>query len=179
VDKIRKIVALLWYSKERLVLVIMVCFLCYRVYEVMYPPEDDGVAVTPSPPKPLPESNEMRAQLVGEVLPPLVPPRPRVDGPEDVASLYRRHPFWVASSPGAPAGDAATETADIELLDIQTMGNRVRARLRTGTTRSWYDEGAEFADYILEDIDPDARSVTVYATRLGERLNLNLDQGAS
>lgn len=157
---------------------VMVGFLCYRVYEVMYPPEEEYQA-PPTPPVKLPATEEERRQLHGEVLPPLVPPRPRVDAPEDVASLFRRNPFWYASSVSAPGDETTVERLDIQLLDIQRVGQGYRARIRTGNVRKWYVEGAPFEEYVLEEIDAEARTVTIYAKRLEERLTLNINQTPS
>lgn len=167
VDKLRKVLGWIWHNKERMVLVVMVVILCYRVYEVMNPPPEEGPANYPSP-------ITDRARIPPEAQPPVPPETVSIDVPGNYSNLYRQNPFWYHSGERTGAGEQAVtpEDLDIELLAIREVNGRWRAQLRTQTTRDWYDEGEEFEEFVLEQINPEENSVVIYAARVAERLTL-------
>ncbi|MBI2432632.1 MAG: hypothetical protein HYV26_07165 [Candidatus Hydrogenedentes bacterium] len=175
VDKLRKIAAWVWLNKERMVLLIAVGILCYRVYEVIFPPP-------PEEPKPTnPPKNELPAPgpETEKLLPPSPPPRPPIDAPDDYASLYRRNPFSYSSAGGGGATEVKEDELDIALLNIQPGNDGARAQLRAGAAKKWYKEGEPFQGYVLEDIDVDAKTVTIYSEQLEKRQTLEMEQPAS
>ncbi len=169
VDKLRKAFGWIWYNKERMVLVVMVAILCYRVYQVMNPPPEEGPTHYPPP-------ITDTAQIPAEAMPPVPPETVPIDVPGNYSNLYRQNPFWYHSGDRARSEDKALtpEDLDIELLAIREVSGRWRAQLRTQTTRAWYDEGEEFEEFVLEQINPEQQSVVIYAARYAERLTLTM-----
>ena len=62
-DKLRKIGLWFWYNKERMVLLVMLVVLAYRVYGVLYPGDAPVWKNIPVPQTSLPESAEERQTL--------------------------------------------------------------------------------------------------------------------
>ena len=54
------------------------------------------------------------------------------------------------------------------------MGDRWRAQLRTRSTTKWYDEGEEFEQFILEQVNPEDKTVVVYSEQYGRRFTLEM-----
>jgi len=169
VDKLRKIGRWVWHNKERMILAVMVVFLCYRVYIVINPPQEVE-SINPQPPI------ERVEQIPPEVMPPPVTMRPPVEVPGNYTSLYRRNMFWVHSTleQGEDNGEVTVEDLELNLVDIKEAGGRWRARMRTSTAEEWYDEGEQFEEFELIEIRQDEGCVEVYAERYGRRFTLCL-----
>ena len=152
-----------------MVLVVMVVILCYRVYEVMNPPPEEGPANYP-PPITDPE------RIPPEARPDIPPETVSIDVPGSYSNLYRQNPFWYHSGERRASEDQALtpEELNIELLAVREVNGRWRAQLRTETARGWYDEGEEFQEFVLEQINPEEESVVIYAARYAERLTLTM-----
>lgn len=166
VDKLRKAALWVWLMKERIVLLIMVGVLCYQVYQVFGPQEVvDEIRLRP----PATTMEGARADLVPPN-PGFAPPRPVPGG---YANLYNQNPFWYYSG---SRGAGATSQADLEisLVQIQKVGNRFRAKIKTRSASKWYDEGDAFEEFVLESISPDDETVVVYAESLAKRITLEL-----
>lgn len=169
-DKIRKIAAWIWNNKERMVLVLMVGFLMYRVYQVFFPPPPPEEAALRPPAQSLPEDPPPG------VSPPRPPVQPPMRLPGDYATIHQRNPFWYFGRQQAGSGSDASTDVQIDVLRIREVNNQYRAQLRTATTTGWYNEGERFEEFELVSIDPDEDSVTVYAERLGRRITLTVGQ---
>jgi len=169
-DKIRKIVSWIWYNKERMVLVVMVGFLMYRVWQVFYPPPMPEEAFLRPPMQSLPE----------EPGPGIEPPRPPIAPPMripgDYATIHQRNPFWYYGRQTAGAGRGDAADVQIQLLRIRVVNNQNRVQLRTATTTGWYNEGERFEEFELVSVDPENNTATVYAERLGRRITLTVGQ---
>lgn len=167
IDRIRKAAFWVWQNKERMVLLVMLGVLCYQVYSVFNPPAPP-IERTLMPPKNSVEGVEASR------LPPPVPLDPPLKLPGDYAGLYRQNPFWEKA--GAQTGSGGPDFY-AELLDIQDLGNRLRARIRTRTRTGWYDEGARFEELTLEQINKAEGYVVIYAESLGKRKRVSLSSG--
>ena len=160
-DKLQKVFKGLWRFKERFVLILLLGFLCYRVYELFVPkvleaapPDQKGKAEPPQPP----------------------PNNPPVDAPGQYAGLYHSNPFtYFSDAPTSGEGGLTGKEAGIELLNIKQMpGGKWRAQLKTGAAKKWYDEGEPFEEFKLESINPDDKTVVVYAERFAKTVTLRL-----
>ncbi|MDX9972423.1 MAG: hypothetical protein RBU21_05455 [FCB group bacterium] len=163
-DKLRKLGLILWQNKERMVLVILVAVLAYRVYKVMTetfePPElSEGATVAATD-----------SEAAGSN------PIPTDEGSsENYRTLSERNPFWYygARTEGT-ATEGINEEDDIALLDIQrSPGGQYAAQIQTTGTK-WYQEGEPFESYQLLKIDPENRSVEVYSGKSGTTLTLTM-----
>ncbi|NLV43011.1 MAG: hypothetical protein GXY07_00765 [Candidatus Hydrogenedentes bacterium] len=171
-DKLRKIGSWFWYNKERMVLIIMVIVLAYRVYGVISPAEPPSWPPIPIPQTELPETEEERQALGMPGLPPLPP----TDGlPGTYTSFYERNPFWYYSDGDDDDDDdkaIGSEDLNIMLLKIQDVGGKPRAQLRTTSTTKWYSEGEKFEEFELVSIDPETESVVIYSERYSRQFTL-------
>ncbi len=171
VDRLIKAGNWLWLNKERIVIVIAVCVLGYRIYLVVVPPEPpDQVQVT----LPRDVDNVPEAQRA-ELLPGQPPPRPARRLPETYRALVNEHPWWYFGE-GSAAGSGEVTAADLglALVRIQELGDNVRAQIRTPTTTRWYDPGEKFEEFELLDIDPDAGTVAVLSDEYQKTFVLEL-----
>lgn len=163
-EKLRKIGLMLWNYKELMVLVVMLLILVYRVYGVLtYTVAADWTR--PMPPKQqLPEEAEYRQEMG---LPSNPPQRPSMDMPAVYVSFYERNPFWYHSGQAKQETDTAVTAEDlnIELLDIQEVGGKARARLRTSRTTRWYDANEQFEEFELTEINVEENRVVVFSER--------------
>jgi len=163
-DKLQKIGTLIWNHKELMVLVVMVLVLAYRVYGVLSPPPVADWPKLMLPKQQLPQEQEER-QVIG--LPSDPPARPVMDMPAVYVTFYERNPFWYYS--GQTKEETSTEVTaedlNIELLDIQDVSGKARARLRSARTTKWYSAGEQFEEFELQEIDPDTKSVVVFSER--------------
>lgn len=78
---------------------------------------------------------------------------------------------------GAPIFDGEELTgkqAGIELLDVKQGGDQWHARLKTVLGKKWYIEGDAFEAFKLESINPEEKSVVVFAERFGKSITLRL-----
>jgi hypothetical protein len=159
-DKLQKIFKGIWRFKERIVLVALLGVLGFKVYELFVPKELEAAA------------NE----VVGKPDPPAPPPnRPPLDAPGQYAGLYRSNAFTYFSDAPTEGGTGLTgREAGLELLDMKEVQGKWRVQLKTGVAKKWYDEGEEFEEFKVESINPDERSVVVYAERFAKTVTLRL-----
>ena len=170
-DKLRKIGSWFWYNKERMVLAVMVIVLAYRVYGIVYPPESEVWPRIPVPQTDLPQTDEEK-QALGL---PSSPPIPPTDGlPGTYTSLYEKNPFWYHASQAQTKDKEGVNAEDlnIELLDIQDVSGKPRARLRTIRTTKWYSEGEQFEEFELVQINVETQTVVIYSERYSQRFEL-------
>lgn len=170
-DKLQKIGSWIWYNKERMVLVVMVLVLAYRVYQVLNPPPPKQWAMPATPRTELPDDPVAREPLG---LPSAPPPRPPMTLPGDYVSFYERNPFWYHSGTSGQDGgqEVRTEDLNIHLLNVQTGADgSPRARLR-GRTTGWYSNGEQFEEFEVLEINPDTDTVVVYSERYGRSFTL-------
>jgi hypothetical protein len=170
-DKLRKIGLWLWYNKERMVLIVMVVLLAYRVYGIMYPAPQQTYKRIPQPQLALPEDGEERKDLGLPSAPPIQPP---TGVPGTYTSLFERNPFWYYSSQAKQEQGETVQAADlnIKLVDIQDVGGKPRARLRTSSTTKWYSEGEQFEEFELVEINPVEKTVVIYSERYSRQFTL-------
>jgi len=157
-DKIQKFFKGIWRYKERIVLVVLLCVLAFRVYELFVPKELEASAPVPAGPPPVPE---------------IAPGTPLTDAPGQY-SLLRRSPFSIYSDAKVDAGTMTPEELGLYLLDIKEVAGKWRARIRTNSARKWYDEGENFEEFVLESIDPKAGTAVVYVERIAKTVTLRL-----
>jgi len=168
VNRVRKIGEWIWRNKERMVLAIMVCFLGFRVYQVVSPVDEESGRM-PQPPSSTPTDD---VELPGVPGPP--PPPPPA---EDYSLLWRINPFggWRASGRGGTETQAS-EDLEISLLRIREVApGQIRAQIQTPGRRGWYEEGDAFEAYELLSIDPDADTVVVFSERLERQVELRAE----
>jgi len=168
-DKLRKFVRFVWLIKERLVLAVMVVFLCQRVYRVLNPGD-------PPQQDPLPPPKRTLEDLPPEELPPEPPPVPPIDIPGTYSSLVKRNPFWYYGGQGGQTDDEVS-AADLglALIDIKPLGGRVRVRLQTRSTTKWYDVGEQFEEFELISADPDLGTVEVFSEQYNRSFILEME----
>ena len=151
---LRKLGKWCWDKKERMVLVIMLIFLAYRVYTVINVAEADGM-------------ERMDPPISGQPDPYPPPPRPtRIVENADVTTLARRSIFdWV--SPGSTgSGDDGPEGQDIKvLMIIEKLDGSLKAQISTGGKRTIVAEGDSFESYMLVSIiiDGDSECCEIYS----------------
>jgi hypothetical protein len=160
-DKLQKIFKGFWRYKERFVLVVLLGFLGFRVYELFVPkvleaaaPDERGKPAPPQPP----------------------PNNPALDAPGEYAGLYRSNAFTYFSDAPTEGGTGLTgKEAGIELLNLKQMPDgRWRAQLKTSVTKKWYDEGEPFEEFKVESINPEEKTVVVYAERFARTVTLRI-----
>ena len=159
-DKLQKFMKGIWRFKERFVLLVLLGFLAFRVYELFVPK-----VLEAAPP-----------DAVGTTEPPKPPPNnPPLDGPGQYASLYRSNAFTYFSDAPSDSEGLTAKEAGIELLKLQEMPDgRWRAQLKTTVTKKWYYEGEPFEEFKLESINPDDQTVVVYAERFAKTVTLRM-----
>lgn len=162
-NRLRKIARWLWVSKERMVLAVMVIFLCFRVYQVVQPP-------------PPPTGNKIfqppRGQLPPEVETPGTPPRiPDDPNPGNWTDLWLNNPFiYVSPGDSRRRSGNSDQVLYLEVLSFQEVSDgNWRVRIRSASRRGWYSEGDAFETYELLSIDPDNECIVVFAEELGRR----------
>ena len=154
---LRKFGIWLWNSKERLVLAFLVIILCYRVFMVVSPQQMANSINPPSPPR----SSITINDILG-LEPP--PPIPVVQQGSDWRPLWR-DPLWawnMQRSPGDPRDPESGEER-IRLLNIQSSGERLSARIQVGRSTHWYQEGENFFSFTLLRIDKDNECCDVFS----------------
>ncbi len=167
--QIQKTLKWIWLNKERMVLVVMVAFLCYRVYMVLYPLEPPEEKILRSP-----RNNPNR--IPEEVLPPKPKPRPPIDMPGSYASLHKANPFHAGASKGNTGADRDGGHG-LELLRIQDFGDRTRAQIHNTSTntKKWYDQDEKAEGFEVTEIDAEAEEVKVYVEEFRRTYTLSLD----
>lgn len=148
-----------------MVLAVMVCFLIFRVYQVVKPP-------TPGPDGPI-------LRMPGNEFPIDIPDRPGTPAPvagiparETWTDLTRRPP-WFYRRPGQSRGGAEnTDELQLTVLNFQGTGDNVRVRIRTEGSRKWYSVGDAFESYELLSVDLDTGCIEVFSEALGKRVEI-------
>ncbi|MBX3177298.1 MAG: hypothetical protein KF886_08060 [Candidatus Hydrogenedentes bacterium] len=158
-DKLQKFFKAIWRYKERIVFVVLLGVLGYRVYQLFNPQEPVSAA---SPPTGAPEP------------PQIAPNAPSPDPPGQYYNMIHRSPFSYYSDAEVDPNRVRPEDLGLQLLDIKPVGGKLRARVKTESARKWYDEGESFEEFILESIDAEDRSAVVYVERLGQSVTLRL-----
>jgi hypothetical protein len=147
VNKLRKFGAWLWLNKERMLLGVLVGFLCYRVYVIM-----DDVEI------------EMNIQIVpprasgnvglDDAIPPIAPTAPPG---APLTSLATRNPFLYR--PGAAINSDGEMEIDITLVDAPKVDRngdlKARIKPRKGRTK-FYTEGKTVRKWIIKEIREDS-----------------------
>lgn len=137
-----------------MVLIVMLVVLIQRVFELFKEPEA-RVEKRIERPGPPPE----------ELQPPAVPPAPRIDTKGAYSQLDRRNPFTMTGGAAGAATEVTAESLGLKLRRIQPTNGVLRAQIDTESAkRQWYSEGDTFEAYVLQSIDPEAKTVVVYAT---------------
>jgi hypothetical protein len=167
VDKIRKAAWILWLFKERLILLVMVGALANQVYLLLNP-------APPELPPPLPAPSKTMSETVNPAIVPPPPPGPMSDGTGGggFGALVDRNPYWYYSSTGEDTKSKEVPADLIQLVTIKKTGNRIRCQLKTRTTVKWYEVGDKFEEFVLENIDMDAGTATVFVESYGQRVEL-------
>ncbi|PCJ65158.1 MAG: hypothetical protein COA73_02890 [Candidatus Hydrogenedentota bacterium] len=168
-DKVRKFFFLVWNTKERIVLAVVVCVLSYRVYSMLNPPDEMGKNTS------IPQSPQRTVDEADIDIPGNPPPAPKDELPENWNNLHRR-PGFVFILPSGNSDDTSgnSQTDEIKLLDIQDLGqNRYRARIQTGSGRPrYYPEGEKFQSYELISIDPDTGCCIVFSESVSKEIEI-------
>ena len=94
--------------------------------------------------------------------------------PGTYTSIYEKNPFWYHASQAQNKGEDRVNVEDlnIELLDIQDVSGKPRARLRTIRTTKWYSEGEQFEEFELVQINVETQTVVIYSERYSQRFEL-------
>lgn len=166
-DKIAKLGAWLWLYKERLVLLVVVCVLCFRVYKVIVPDTIDLPKVAARP-EPVPPDNPPQ-----EIAPETEPAPYRAPLEQPRSALVRQNMFWYYADGGGQTAETE-EKVDLELRGIITLPDGApAARISSGGGRpKIYKEGEEFEQFKLESIDAENETVKVYAESLSRTITL-------
>ncbi len=163
-DILQKIGVWFWNNKERMVLVVMVLVLGYRVYQILNPPPPPEWPRLQPPRQELPDEPSEREDLG---LPGPPPPRPPMDVPGTYVTFYERNPFWYHAGEGRAAAtqEVRAEDLNIQVLSIQDVGDNPRARLRSAAGTSWYTAGDPLGEFEVLEVDPAMNTVVVYSQR--------------
>lgn len=152
----------LWRNKERIVLVVLVLFLCARTYRVV-------MGAAPQPVKPHPPVRSELPEDWNEA-PPRPPAPPAIPKPPKEA-LIRSNMFTVY---GRPVEEGRTEEVTADSIGVKLIrivpwkGNEYRAELLTkGRRPKRYSEGEQFENFRLVRIDPTNNSVEIWAEQYG------------
>lgn len=151
-----------------MVLAIMVSFLCFRVYQVVQPPQTQETEKNFQPP-----GNELPL----DVETPGVPPRtPGLPDSENWTNLWRSNPFYYPPGGSRSKPTDGEPEIDLKLLNIQQMfDGTYRARIRSASRKGWYSEGDGFEAYELVSIDPDTDCIVVFAEEFESRVEICID----
>ena len=162
-DKIRKIAKWLWVNKERMVLIIMVGVLVYRVNKVIYPDLRPDV----DPPKaPVESWVGVPPDRLKIIRPPIPPVPPTIDIKESYTNLGLRNPFWLHAkgTTSSTTGEIRPEDLGITLHNIRENQGSLTAQISTQTGgKRWRRLNAQFEQFELVDINDAEQTVTIYA----------------
>jgi hypothetical protein len=154
---LRKIGKWCWDKKERMILVLMLAFLGYRIYTVLYVAESD-TSKTFVAPSTDPSKIEDR---YGD------PPR-IIKGSDsaDIAPLVRRSLF-IYESPGKSSGgndNLSDEDSRLQVLMIlEKPDGAHKAQISTGGKKTLLAEGESFESYQLVSIDIEEQACVIYS----------------
>lgn len=140
----------------------MVGFLCYRVYQVVFPTEEGThIEIPPMAKSTPPEPG---------VLPKDPPPPPPRRAPEVWTSLHTRNMFvYRASGDAGPQGTG--QQAELILLRF-VPDNPPRVQIQSGPKRYFLRAGDQFESYQVLEINVEEGTVTIYAENRRERIIL-------
>ena len=160
-DKLRKFGAWLWLNKERMLLGVLVGFLCYRVYVVMEPQKFDAKDFRPP-------GNSGNVGL-GDALPPIAPSAPPG---APLTSLGTRNPFLYRQ--GAATDSDGETVLDIMLVEAPKVDRDgdLRARIKPrerGRTKTYF-VGKQVRKWMINEIRED--SVLIEHVDTGEKKTL-------
>lgn len=154
-----------------MVLAVMVCFLIFRVYQVVRPVGDGGLANN----APIPPASQVPESVDTPGLP---PPQPPIDTGEDWSRLWR-FPLFVYRQPrDVTAGpqNSGEQEINVELKLIrEARPGQYLAQIQTASRTGWYSEGEAFEAFELLEIDPDAGCVVIYSEQLQQNRTLCLE----
>ncbi len=153
-------------------LVVVMAVFCYRVYVVLNPPAPP-TEVPPRPP---------RNEVPEELMPPSPPMIPARSLPGNYSGLYNNNPFcYYCKARSNTATEIRPQDLGIKLLAIRKLNDgRVRAQLSTTTVpKRWYNEGEQFEEFELQEIDPDNNTVVIYSEHYARRFTLTMETGGS
>lgn len=172
-DKIRKFFIVLGQSIEKIVLVIMVGILIYRVWMVLQGDQVGTETVGPGPKTPVDTAS------VPVVKPPDLPVLPPLP---PVSALERSNPFWVyGRTLGASANtqtSAASETPAFTLKSVNqsSSGNKLaRIGVGSGSAKAYKEGDTIPGGFVVSSIDVDAKTVSVENSEKGQSLVLTLE----
>ena len=149
----------MWLNKERMVFVVMAIFLCFRVYKVLYPPKPEGLSTVFQSPT--------STGKIGVETPD--PRAPALPPPPATPPLTRSNPFWYYAAPSTGSGSEEEGSTHLKLIGIQKTPKGPLARISSkGERARAYHEGEEFENYMVQKIDVDAGTVTVYDESAGK-----------
>ena len=166
-DKLLNIGRLIWYNKERMVLLVVMVVLFYRIYVVFNPPEHAAEAPPALPHKEVPE----------ELQSPSPSPRPPLKVPANFSGLYNKNPFWYYSGSGGANDKKEVKESDlgITLHAIRDVGGKLRAQLSTTSVpKRWYDQNEKFEQFELVEVNPEDNTVVVYSEQYARRFTLHM-----
>lgn len=158
-DKLQKFVKGLWRFKERIVLVVMLGFLGFRLWELVNPQEAQSVT----------------SAAAGKAAQLDYPPNaPAPDAPGQYYNLLHRSPFSVYSDAPVDTKDSLPPDIKLELTAIRQVSGKWRAQIKTETAKKWYDEGEPFEEFVLESINPEENSAVLYVTRIARSVTIRI-----
>lgn len=162
-DQLYKFGVWLWRNKEKVVLVVLVLFLCVRTYRVVMGAEPQQAKVHPPVKSDLPED--------WNGAPPKPPVRPAVPKPPK-ESLIRSNMFTVY---GKPVEESKTQEVTPDSIGVTLVRivpwkeNEYRAELLTkGRRPKRYKEGEQFENFRLNRIDAANNSVEIWSEQYGK-----------
>jgi hypothetical protein len=147
VDKLRKFGAWLWLNKERMLLGVLVGFLCYRVWVIM----EDVIIETNDQVVPPRASGNVG---LGDAIPPIAP---TAAPGAALTSLGTRSPFLYR--PGVAINSDGEAELDITLVDAPKVDRNgdLKARIKPGKGRTKsYAVGKEVRKWIIIEIREDS-----------------------
>ena len=162
-NNLRKFGAWLWLNKERMILGVLVGFLCFRVYVIGREAtieEREGIRVIPPSPR-------------GSVDTPQVPPPiPAVPTGAPVLSLATKSPFGY--QPGVKTVDGVLDH-DLTLVSVgPSRQGVITARIKKGRSRiKGYEVGEKVGDWEVVRIREDEQTVTI--SNFGQEVVLRIE----
>lgn len=166
----RKIGTWFWDNKERLVLVLMIGVLCYRVWQVVnpQPPAESTVYAPPS---------NVISQGIRPPEPGSLPP---VELQPSAVEIVRQNPFRYQASGSRGPGTTGEDTADfgLTLKKIQPVrGTEYVAVVQTKTAKLQYiREGASFEEFKCIAIDSVNKTATFHSSKTNTTVTLTATQ---
>ena len=159
---LRKAGVWIWNQKEKMVLLVLVGVLCFRVY-VVY----TGPVALPEPPTKIAKAAEDLT---------LPSARPALPRPVEFQGLVQRNPFTIfGMSSEKTDTSAGPERIDLTLERIVPWNDgSYRAEILSAIDgrKRRYEQGESFLDYRVVSIEPDTNTVVVYSSALDKNFTL-------